>query len=129
MPHCRVVAPGIVRLPLSDGDWIDVKRELTAGEYDDYLADMHARKKFSKAIQYLIGWSFVGLDGQPLPYALDLPDSVRRDTLGGLSTDTMRELYAALDKHEAAVDAALEAKKKTRPPAPASSPTSGSAAP
>jgi hypothetical protein len=120
MPHCRVVSPGIERLHLSDGDWIDVKRELNAGEYSDLLNDMVARKPFSKILQYLIVWSFVGLDGKPLPYTLDLPEDARRDTIRSLNKATLRELIAKIDKHEAEEEARLDSKKNTPAVAPAS---------
>lgn len=129
MPRCRVVTPQIVRLPLSDGDWIDIQQELNAGDYFDFLTAMADRKPFSKILAYLIGWSLVGLDGQPLPYSLDLPENVRRDTVRSLDKGTTRELIATLDRHEAAQDEARDAKKKTPAIAPTSLPTSTSAAP
>jgi hypothetical protein len=105
--------PELVRLPLSEGEYLDVHRELNAGQYIELLSALVDRKPFAKAVAYLVAWSFVGLDGQPLPYDLDLPEDVRRATLGALDKGTMREITAALDKHEAAEEAALEAKKKT----------------
>jgi hypothetical protein len=129
VPHCRVVAPGVVRLPLSDGDWIDVKRELNAGEYGDLLTALVDRQPFAKILQYVIGWSLIGLDGNPLPYALDLPETVRRDTIKSLDKQTLRELIAVLDKHEAIEEAALEKKRSTPVTRRASNPISESAAP
>jgi len=107
----RVVPPAIVRLPLSGGDWIDVQKELNAGDYYDQLLAMAERKPFAKLLQYLIGWSLVGLDGQPLPYSRDLPEEVRRDTIRSLDKGTVRELVAVVDRHETAGDAEREAKK------------------
>jgi hypothetical protein len=108
-----VVAPEVVRLPLSDGDYLDVNKELNAGQYLELLTALVDRKPFSKAIAYLVGWSLVGLNGQPLPYDLDMPEADRRATLGALDKGSMREITVALDKHEAAEDQALAAKKKT----------------
>lgn len=124
MSRCRVVSPEVVRLPLSDGDYLDVQKELNAGQYVELLGALMDRKTFAKAIAYLVGWSLVGLNGQPLPYDLDLPEEERRSTLGALDKATMREISAALDKHEAAEQAALDAKKKTPAPSPASGPLS-----
>jgi hypothetical protein len=105
----------VVRVPLSEGDYIDVKRDLNAGEYFDLLTVMAERRKFAKILAYLVGWSFVGQDEHPIPYALDDPEDARRDTIGALDKGTLRELVAAIDKHEAAQDQALAKKKATLP--------------
>lgn len=123
MGRCRVVQPEVVRLLLSGGDFIDVKKELTAGEYFDLLIAQTERQAFAKILAYVVGWSFCGADGQPVPYSLDLPETLRRDTVRALDKATSRELIAALDKHEQAVDAALAKKKDTPPIARVSSPT------
>jgi hypothetical protein len=115
MGRSRVVIPEVVRVPLSEGDYIDVKRDLNAGEYFDLLTVMAERRKFAKILAYLVGWSFVGQDEHPIPYALDDPEDARRDTIGALDKGTLRELVAAIDKHEAAQDQALAKKKATLP--------------
>lgn len=139
MPRCRVVMPDVVRLPLSDGDWIDVQRELNAGDYYDFLTAWAAREPFAKILAYVLGWSFIGPDGQPLtvagpdgtaqPYSLDVPANTRRDLIRSLDKETTKELLATLDRHEAAQDAIRIAKKKTPTTAPTSSPPSESVAP
>ena len=123
MSRCRVVAPALERLPLSDGDYLDVHRELNAGQYVEMLGALMDRKPFAKMIAYLVGWSLVGLDDQPLPYDLEQPEDVRRATLGALNKATMREISVAIDRHEAAEQQALTAKKKTPAPSPESVPT------
>lgn len=123
MSRCRVVVPEVVRLPLSDGDYLDVNKELNAGEYVDMLTALADRKPFAKAIAYLVGWSLVGVNDQPIPYDVDMPEEVRRSTIRGLQIPTMREIGAALDRHEAAEQRALDAKKKTNAPSPVSVPT------
>jgi hypothetical protein len=126
MPRCRVVLPKSDRLPLSDGDHVDVITELNAGEYFDLLTDLADRKPFAKVLAYVLGWSLVGLDEKPLPYSVGLPENERRDTVRSLDKATVRELIAALDRHEATVETA-RAQKKTAtagtPDAPASSAT------
>lgn len=114
MGRSRVVQPDVVRLALTDGDFIDVKRELNAGEYFDLLTALADRQKFAKILAYVVGWSLVGLDGQPLPYDTDDPAPTRRDTIGALDKATLRELIATIDRHETAQEAEL-AKKKTGP--------------
>ncbi len=115
MGRSRVVVPELVRLALTEGDFIDVKRDLNAGEYFDLLTAMADRQKFSKILAYLVGWSFVGPDEHPIPYAIDDPEAARRDTIGALDKASLRELIAAIDAHEAAQESAL-AKKKATPP-------------
>ena len=123
MGRCRVVQPKVVRLPLSGGDFVDVKQELTAGEYFDLLIAQSDRQPFAKILAYVIGWSLCGAGDLPIPYSLDDPEPVRRDTVRALDKATARELIAALDKHEQAVDAARTEKKTDRTIALVSSPT------
>jgi hypothetical protein len=133
MSRCRVVAPDVVRLPLSDGDSVEVKKILNAGEYRKLIYDQfkespdgdkvvvdHSKVGMAKLLAYIIGWTFVGFNGQPLPYRPDEPEDIRRATIDGLDQDTYRELIAAVTAHEEREDAALEAQKKTRITAPAS---------
>jgi hypothetical protein len=117
MGRCRVVQPELVRLRLSGDDYIDVQKELNAGDYFDLLVAMADRKPFAKILAYLVGWSLVGLDEQPLPYSLELPENVRRDTIRSLDKGTYSELSSVINRHERAEEAAADAKKKT--PAPA----------
>jgi len=111
MARCRVVRPGTVRLPLSGGDWVEVKRELNAGEYFDMLVAQSERQPFAKILTYVVHWSLVGEHDVAVPWAPDLPDAERRDTLRSLDKGTIRELIAAVDRHEREEEAALDAKK------------------
>lgn len=113
MGRCRVVEPHVTRLALSDGDWVDVKRDLNAGDYMDYLRGFAARQAFAKILAYVLAWSFVGLDGQPIPYTVEMPEEDRRNTVRSLDLATAKELIAVVDRHELAQDAALAAKKKS----------------
>jgi len=61
MGRCRIVTPESVRLPLSDGDFLTVKKELNAGEYHALVTEGAAGKPFAVVIAYLVGWSLVGL--------------------------------------------------------------------
>jgi len=121
MGRCRVAQPEMVRLPLSGGDFVDVQKELNAGDYFDLLVAMADRKPFAKIIAYLVGWSLVGLNDQPLPYSLDLPENVRRDTIRSLTKATYSELSAVINRHEQSEDRAADLKKKTAEPVGASS--------
>jgi hypothetical protein len=119
MARCRIVTPEIVRLPVSDGDFLDVRKELNAGEYVALLDALYERQRFAKILAYVVGWSFVGLDGSPLPWDPDGPAQARRDVVGALDTATLRELVATLDRHEATQDADREKKRTPPPGAPA----------
>jgi hypothetical protein len=133
MSRPRGVNPERVRLPLSDGDYVDVKKQLTAGEYRRLLYDQfkdtavgerptldHAKIGTSKLLAYILGWSFVSVvDQQPIPYDPQDPEELRRSALDDLlDPDTYRELIAAVDAHEAREEAALATQKKTRTTAP-----------
>lgn len=131
MSRCRVVAPDVVRLPLSDGDVVDVKKVLNAGEYRKLIYDQakdtpdgpvvdHSKIGLAKLLAYIVGWSFVGFDGQPIPYRPDEPEEIRRATIDSLDQDTYRELIAAVIAHEERD----EAQKKSPTSAPPLSTTS-----
>lgn len=128
MGRCRVVQGHSDRLPLSDGDWIDVKRELNAGEYHDSLVALVDRQAFAKVIAYLLGWSLIDVDGGALPYSTQLSAEDRRDTLRSLDKNTLREIVAVIDRHEFAQDAARDTKKNDPATSPALNPLSVSAA-
>ena len=118
------VQPDIVRIALSDGQFLDVKRELNAGESRAVWADMvvggvrpgelanyDPRKVgLTRILAYLVGWSAVDPDGRPVP--------VSEGALLALSTASFREVSNAIDAHEEQQERAAEAKKKTRDTAP-----------
>jgi hypothetical protein len=118
-----VVRPGTIRLPLSGGDWIEVKRELNAGEYFDMLVAQSERQPFAKILTYVVAWSMLGLDDQVVPWSPELPDVERRAHLRSLDKATIRELIAVVDRHEGDEEAALDAKKNAPTSDAASRPT------
>src|ERR1700733_4719545 len=100
MGSCHVVQPETVRLPLSSGDTVEIKKELNAGEYIDQLKALAERKEFAKILASLVSWSFtVSPGGPPLPYALDLPEDVRRETIRAQDKRIIWELIATIDRH------------------------------
>lgn len=128
MGWCSVVQPEVVRLSLSHGDYIDVKRELNAGEYWDLLGAQASSKRFALILAYVVGWSFTGMEDRPVPYDLDAPEATRDATIGGLKVERLHELIAAIQEHKQTQEAA--AKKNATMPggAPASAATSPSVA-
>ena len=120
MGRNRVVSPETIRLPLSDGDFLTVKKELNAGEYIDFLTAQAAGTFFAKQLAYLVSWTLVGHNDAPIAFHLGLSLDERRDVLRSLDTATMTEITAAIKAHEAANDLVREEKKRIPEPALAS---------
>jgi len=131
--RCRFVQPELVRIDLSDGDWIEVKRELNAGESRRVAArlvkTMHFNERaevdaeqvgFSKVVEYLIDWSLVDIGGRHVP--------VSEASIRNLESATYTEIEQAIERHEAAVEAAREARKNGTGGERKSDPISSSAA-
>ncbi len=129
MGRLRFVAAETVRIPLSDGDWIDVKKRLTAAEIaqkdgggvpsfrnvggdgdkekarQEFNLDFVALKLARIAV-YVLAWSFADAKGnQTTP---------TREHVELLDEETVKEIDAALDKHVAA----MEQEKNAQRPAP-----------
>jgi hypothetical protein len=130
--------PESERLPLSDGEWIDVKKRLTHGEREDMFARMspHAFQvdrrevRTAKVVAYLLGWSFTDGEhpgeGQPVPMSPDLPESTRIDTIRSLDPDDFEAIHTAIESHERLMAEARAAAKKKTAGTPASDPISPS---
>lgn len=102
------VRPDVVRIELSDHDWIDVKRELNAGEAQDVWADMVAngitpgeiakldphRVGWGRALAYIVAWSFTDGEGRPAP--------IVEASLRAMRKHKRDELTEAIDRHEVA---------------------------
>lgn len=126
------VVPAVTRLQLKGGHWIDVKEELTYGEYEDMLGSM--RRQFGpneepkvdptrigrcRMTAYILGWSLVDKDGKPIPLS--------HAAYSNLRMPMARAIRDALDLHELAIDEAQDAEKNDPDGAIVSSPTSPSA--
>jgi hypothetical protein len=131
--RCRFVPGDVVRLPLSGDEWIDVKKELNAGEarriFAALVKEMHAGQPtkldpekvgLTKVVEYVVGWSLLGTDGRP--------EAVSESAIDGLDLDTYREIVDAVDAHDAACDAARLARKNGQDGEKASAATSPSPA-
>lgn len=135
MARRRGVRPEQDRLDLSDGDWVDVKRRLTVGESRDIVnlgmtrvsrdmdeAVVSPDLPFMAAATYILNWSLLDYDGNPIPWPADEPVSARVAVLRGLDRETMLEIENALEVHrihqmpkKPAAEATMTA---TPPPAP-----------
>lgn len=133
MSRCRFVQPDVVRLTLSDGDFIDVKRQLNAGEqrrlFAHMMRDMTPGEKVTlipeqvgrtKLEAYIVGWSFADAEGKPVP--------VSPSAIDNLDTETYAEMVKAIDDHEAVQEQEREARKQNPSVAAGSKAISESAA-
>jgi hypothetical protein len=136
----RVVRPETVRINISDGDWIDVKKRLNAGEarrvYTRMVKTAEAGKPFeldpfqvgrSQVMAYLVNWSFTD---QPITGEFGQPASpeVIGEALDNLDLESFNEIAQAVAAHETAMNAERDAEKKVKSSETASAPTSESAA-
>lgn len=107
MPRCRYVNPDTTRYDLSDGDWIDLKRQLTAGERWAINAagvteeegpggavvqkcDL-AQRYVAIRLGWIANWSFVDGDGNQT--------AVTGPALEALDLDTIAEIDQAIIRH------------------------------
>lgn len=117
----RFADGGQVRLELSDGDWIAVRRELSYGQQrrlaasgltgiDQAAAEGQrlqvdlAAYDLERLALWVLDWSFRDADGDHV--------AVSREAIANLHPDTAAELNAALDAH-------IEALEGKAAPAPA----------
>jgi hypothetical protein len=126
----RIVLPEAVRIELSDGDWIEVKKRLTYKEATRMRASLYRTDDsgrlvynlengdFAQVEAYLVDWSFVDHKDKPLPVA----------AFGNLSEDDAAEVKAAIAKHVEAMEAEKVAEKNDQAASSASEAISTSAA-
>jgi hypothetical protein len=118
----RFLKPEIVRINLSGGDWITVKRELTAGEtrrvFTRTTKPVRAgapieidldKAGLSTLVAYLIDWSLLDDAGKPVAIR-DMPAEYVMDVLNSLDSASYIEIKEAIEAHEKSVDD----EKKTR---------------
>lgn len=107
MPRLRFVTPNTVRLDLTEGDWIEVKEQLTYAEQqrlsgamlrtvktaagDNEMGVDFARYAVLRLQMYLTDWSFKGEDDKPVPLS---PASIEN-----LSQDAADEINGAIDRY------------------------------
>ena len=126
----RFVRPESEKLELTGGDWLLVKRRLTAGEERKAFAKTVKRmtaggergREFeldweavgvSKVVTYLLDWSLRDDAGDVVPIR-DQSAAVVEAALLALDGASFREIHAAITAHEEREAALLEDEKKTR---------------
>lgn len=132
----RMRRPETVTLHITRGDWLLVKKHLTAGEQRQIFRRMMTAKDgtaiesvnigLSKMIGYLLDWSITDADDKPVVIR-DQPDDVVAAALDNLDVDSFREILQAIEAHEDAMEAAREAEKNSPDGVSTSSPISPSA--
>jgi len=138
----RFASGAAVKLPLSDGDWILVRSELTYAQQrrlaaaglsgvPDVLAEPLQGRQLSvdlaaydleRLVMWLMDWSFTGEDGEQV--------TVSREAIEQLTPEAGEEINAALSEY-IAEQAAKKARAAGGPsrPGPTSSSASGSGGP
>jgi hypothetical protein len=134
MARCPIVLPGVTRVTLADGEWLDLKVELNAGEYRDMITaqfkEQIAGEKpaldlqtfgLTTVLAYVVGWSFVDTDGKtPLGFS--------REILRKLDQGTFSEIRDACETHHEACEKAAAERKNAQAGGSGSAKTSLSAA-
>lgn len=115
----------------ADGEWIEVKKRLNAGEQDQIFIDMvkngetvagekptlDLRKvTTSEVMQYLVRWSLIDLDGRPLEISVE--------SLNSCDAETKAEIRAAVAYHVETIEQEREARKNNLAGGPLSPATS-----
>jgi hypothetical protein len=128
----RTRKPETVKIDISQGDWILVKKHLTAGEQRQIFAGMMREQGgsaidplkvgVSKLAGYLLDWSFTDADDKPMVIR-DQPIEAIASNLNMLDPEDFGELVRAVDSHEEAMQKVRELEKKVDGPN-ASGPTS-----
>jgi hypothetical protein len=113
------------------GDWLVVKKHLTAGENRAMFAGMmradgeaidRVKVGLSRIVAYLLDWSIEDADGKPVVIR-DQPTNVVASALDALEPDSYREILTAIEAHEEAMEKAREQEKNAMATAIASSAT------
>ena len=128
----RFVTPDTQKLDISQGDYLIVKKRLTAGESRRIMGRMvksmrpgeavdldpiHVGR--AKVVEYLIDWSIKDSAGVVVPIRGKTPDEIGQ-ILDGLDLESFREILATVEAHEDAMDTEREQEKNV----PAGSPVS-----
>ncbi len=106
----RIQQPDSTILHLSDGEWILVKKRLSAGEGRAMFARMirdgatgdtidTPRVALARVLAYLLDWS-----ATTVAIIRNQPNAVVESALDALDADSFREIREAIDTHIAAMD-------------------------
>ena len=131
-----------VRLDISEGDWLLVRKHLTAGEEREAHARVIKAGSFrqgekpeldleqlgiAQAVSYLLDWSITDADDKPIRIR-DQSYAFVSAALKNQTPESLREILEAIQAHDAAMLDARDQEKKLPAGASGSSPISTSAA-
>lgn len=122
------VTPEKVRLPLSDGQWIDIKKQLNTGETQEMYRHMRdasgvidtSKIRLAKVSAYFLDWS---LTDRSVPDAGPIEDSLKN-----MHPLYFGDLFDAVLAHEKSIEAEYDEAKKLKAGETPSSAISASAA-
>lgn len=111
MPRLRFVDPTSVKVDLSEGDWIELKRGLSYMEQerissalmrsmntgDSEIGIDWAKHRLLRIESWLTDWSFKDASGKSV--------TLSRSSINALDPDTAREINEAIDAHITKIDA------------------------
>jgi len=130
------------RIDLTGGDWLLVRKHLTAGEERDAQARVIRASSFkagerpeldlehigiAQAVAYLIDWSITDADDKRIDIR-DQPYAFVFAALRNQTPESLREILEAVQAHDAAMAAERDHQKKLPAGGSVPSPTSTSAA-
>jgi hypothetical protein len=113
--------PETARLELTQGDWLMVKKHLTAGEHRAMFARMMkagdgvdrldpTRVGLAKIVTFLLDWSFTDADGKPVVIR-DQSAAVLEAALDALDPESFTEVLKAIEGHMQATEEARAQEK------------------
>ena len=118
----RIVRPETVKLDISNGDWLLVKKRLNAGEQRAMFARMYQAGAdgslranpfevgVAKILAYVLDWSMTDLAGKQIAI-MGQPASLVLAALDSFDGDTFAEIRNAIDEHIDSVTAERNAEK------------------
>ena len=120
----RVRRPETHKIEISQGDWLLVKKHLTAGERRQMFSHMmrrggvgdsldSSRVGLARILAYLIDWSFTDADDRPL-VILDQSMEVVEAKLDAIDPESFTEVLEAIDKHDDAMEKARAEEKNVQ---------------
>jgi len=125
------------RITLTDGDWLLVRKHLTAGDEREAYARVikggtfHPGEKpgvdpeqlgIAQVVSYLLDWSITDADDKPIRIRDQSYDFIAA-ALKNQTPESLREIIEAIQTHDAAMTEARDAEKKSRAGLNASDPT------
>ena len=117
MARCPMVRPETVRVTLADGEWLELAKELTSGEYREMFVSQvkdapsgsegfaldYRQVGITRVLAYVKDWSFVDFSGAPLP----ISDAWLRK----FDRTTFEDVMAAVNAHDEACEKAIAERK------------------